>query len=90
MLIAFLFLSSWFYGWFQYSCLGNRIDRGGWLEAAVHGVVESDMTEQLNQNQGKQKLNGSSWLDLMWEICGICCFSMTSGGKTCEFFKHWN
>ena len=29
---------------FQYSCLGNPLDRGaGW--AAVHGVAESDMTE---------------------------------------------
>ena len=29
----------------QYSCLGNPMDRGaGW--ATVHGVTESDMTEQ--------------------------------------------
>ena len=45
------------------------------------------MTEQLKQNQGKQKLNSSSWSDLMWEICGICCFSMTTGGKTCGVFQ---
>ena len=28
---------------FQYSCLGNPLDRG----ATVYGVAESDMTEQL-------------------------------------------
>ena len=30
----------------QYSCLGNPVDRGAW-RATVHGVTESDMTEQL-------------------------------------------
>ena len=34
----------------QYSCLGNPMDRGVWW-ATVHGVTESDMTEQLNNNQ---------------------------------------
>ena len=29
---------------FQYSCLGNHMDRGAW-QASVHGVTESDMTK---------------------------------------------
>ena len=34
----------------QYSCLGNPIDRGAW-QVTVHGVAkESDMTEQVNNN----------------------------------------
>ena len=32
---------------FQYSCLGNPMDRGSW-QATVHRVTESDMTERLN------------------------------------------
>ena len=31
---------------FQYSCLGNPIDRGAW-RATIHGVADSDTTEGL-------------------------------------------
>ena len=34
----------------QYSCLENPMDRGAWW-ATLHGVSESDMTEQLTQQQ---------------------------------------
>ena len=31
----------------QYSCLENPMDRGAW-QATVHGVEESDVTEQIS------------------------------------------
>ena len=40
----------------QYSCLKNSIDRGAW-QAIVHGISESDMTEQLStEHSGKQSI----------------------------------
>ena len=38
----------------MYSCLENPIDRGAWW-AAINGVSESDMTEQLTHVMGLRK-----------------------------------
>ena len=47
------------------SCLENSMDRGAWW-ATVHGVAESDMTEQLTQ------LSGASLLHFPILLFGEC------------------
>ena len=50
----------------QYSCLENSMNRGVW-QAAVHGVTESDTTEQVSTAQ--------HIVDLQY------CFSFRCSGK---------
>ena len=38
----------------QYSCLGNPMDRGAWLATVLEVERESDMTEQLNNNNNNE------------------------------------
>ena len=49
----------------QYSCLENPMDRGAW-QAIVHGITESDMTEQLNHHIMKPCLLGHTPLVLFF------------------------
>ena len=54
----------------QYSCLGNPMDRGAWW-VTVHGVTESDTTEQLStqQHDGKGKTSRLRLLKAQEEPC---------------------
>ena len=45
----------------QCSCLENPADRGAW-GATVHGVTESDMTDELNTSQ--------AWILLVKSVVG--------------------
>ena len=51
---------------FQYSCLGNLMDSGTW-QATVHGIAESETTEQLSNNN----LTSPSLAFLIYKMCTI-------------------
>ena len=56
----------------QYSCLGNPMDRGAWW-ATVHGVAESDMIYQSNNNN-KNKNSKLSCLEFVgWHFIELPC-----------------
>ena len=50
----------------QYSCLGNPMDSGTW-QATVHGIAESETTEQLSNNN----LTSPSLAFLIYKMCTI-------------------
>ena len=50
----------------QYSCLGNLMDSGA-CQATVHGVAESETTEQLSNNN----ITSPRLAFLIYEMCTI-------------------
>ena len=57
----------------RYSCLENSMDGGAWW-ATVHGVTESDMTEQLHFTMSSEKISGEL------KCHGLTRMSFISGG----------
>ena len=60
----------------QYSCLENPMDRGAW-QAIIHGVTESDMTEQLNHHIMNPCLLGHTPLFLFFFFFSTCNLGFT-------------
>ena len=57
----------------QYSCLGNPLDRGAWLSAG-HGVAkESEMIQQLNDNNNNNAHNWGLFI-ISFQIIGFLLF----------------
>ena len=63
----------------QYSCLKNSMDIGAW-QPTVHGVTESDMTEQLMHTP---RIYLSIYL---YMLCSVMGFPGQSVGKEYIFF----
>ena len=59
---------------FLYSCLGNPMNRGAW-RATVHGVTkESDIIEQLNNNNNMSSVGLSHPVEKVILSCIIILF----------------
>ena len=78
----------------QYCCLDNSMNRGA-LQATIHGIAESDMTEQLNTNtypllktphcefRGKDIVISFPVAVSDWDYTGCACLAGLKGKERC-------